>query len=175
MYYDNTPKDIISKQQINEILKSSHFYEDKLVYFIDEGKGGYDMDIVDQPTMSYYKEIIKMYNHGKTIVVRGMENYNKEISDLARSYGIGTDVHMYLNSGKGGTSFGFHHDEKDVIIHGVIGSKDYEIKREGMKLPYTTNNKRGILVKKYEEHRAISPKEECVILSFGLSNNALLG
>lgn len=169
MYFDHTPA-FLTKPDISAILSESFFYLNGLVFVLDKGYNGYNLDIVNQPAIKYQEEVQKSYGEGKTIVIKGLENYNDAISKYARSLGIGTDVHMYLVPENGDHAFGFHTDEREVVIHGVYGEKDFEIIREGIILPYSTKFDLGIVVKCGEEHRAI-PRGESAILSFGVPMN----
>ena len=169
MYYDHTPN-FLTKSDIGRMLSESHLYLQGLVFVLDRNKNGYDLNITNQSVVKYQEEVIRSYREGKTLVIKGLENYNDAISQYARNLGVGTDVHMYLVPRDGNHAFGFHTDEREVVIHGVFGEKDFEVIREGVTLPYSTKFNFGIVIKCGEQHRAI-PKGESAILSFGVPMN----
>jgi hypothetical protein len=169
MYYDHTPQ-FLDRGEIRKILSDSYFYLNGLIFVLDKYKNGYDLDITNQPVVKYQQEVEEAYRNGKTLVVRGLENYNDLISGYSRMLGVGTDVHMYLVPRNGDHAFGFHTDEREVVIHGVYGEKDFEVIREGVTLPYSTKFNCGIVINCGEQHRAI-PKGESAILSFGIPMN----
>ncbi len=166
MYYDHTPT-FLSKDDISGLLSDSHFYLSGLIYTLDKVKNGYDLDITNQPVVKYQEEVQRSFKDGKTLVIKGLENYNESISKYARELGVGTDVHMYLVPKNGDHAFGFHTDDREVLIHGVYGEKDFEIIREGITIPYSTKFNCGVVIKCGEKHRGI-PKGESAILSFGI-------
>ena len=166
MYYGHTPE-FLSKDDISSILSDSYFYLNGLVFVLDKNKNGYDLDITNQPVVKYQEEVQESFKNGKTLVIKGLETYNYNISRYAVGLGVGTDVHMYLVPKNGDHAFGFHTDEREVLIHGIYGEKDFEVIREGVALPYSTKFNFGIVIKCGEKHRAI-PKGESAILSFGI-------
>lgn len=166
MYHDHTPH-FLDKSDIAKILSDSFFYLNGLIFVLDKGKNGYDLDITNQPIVKYQEEVQRSFRNGKTLVIKGLENYNENISRYARELGVGTDVHMYLVPKNGDHAFGFHTDEREVLIHGLYGEKDFEIIREGVTLPYSIKFNFGVVIKCGEQHRAI-PKGESAILSFGI-------
>lgn len=167
MYIDHTPE-FLNKEDINNILSQSQFYLNGLIYAIDEH--GYDLDVVNQPVIDYQRQMIDAYHSGKSIVIKGLENYNESISNYARKLGYGVDVHLYIAPEKGGTAFGFHTDEREVVLHRVYGEKNYEIKRGKYTLVYHSHYDQGILIRQGEEHRAI-PMGPSAIISFGVPEN----
>lgn len=149
-------------------MRQSHFYLNGLIYAIDSN--GCDLDIVNQPVVDYQKTIVEAFKSGKSIVIKGLDNYNEKIADYARSLGFGVDVHLYIVPEVGGTAFGFHTDEREVVIHRVYGNKDYEIKRNGCILNYHMSYEQGVLIQQGVEHRAIC-KGPSAMISFGIPEN----
>ena len=170
MYYDHTPH-FIYPWEIQNVLSSSYFYASGLVFVLDKQKNGYDLNIVEQPVVKYQEEVQRSFKDGKTLVIKGLENFNENIANYARSLGLGVDVHMYLVPENGDHAFDFHVDDRDVVIHGVYGKKDFEIIRQGVILPYSpTDVTQGIVIRQGEKHRAI-PRGGSCILSFGIPLN----
>jgi hypothetical protein len=167
MYVDHSPT-FLTREDLKTILGQAHWYLSGLVFAI--GNGSYDLDVVNQPAIEYQSQMLDAYAAGQTLVIRGLENYNEAIANYARSLGHGVDVHCFLVPEKGGTAFGMHTDERDVVIHRVYGDKDYEIIRDGVTLTYHMSYDQGLLIKCGEQHRAVL-KGPSAILSFGIPEN----
>lgn len=167
MYIDHSPT-FLNRGDLKLILGQAHWYLSGLIYAIDDH--GYDLEVVNQPVIEYQRQMIDAFNSGKSLVIKGLDNYNKEIADYARSLGYGVDVHLYIVPESGGTAFGMHTDERDVVIHGVYGEKDYEIIRNGVTLTYHMKYNQGLLIRCGERHRAVV-KGPSAVLSFGIPEN----
>ncbi len=167
MYVDHSPH-FLDKTDIKKILGQAHWYLNGLIYAIDDH--GYDLEVVNQPVIDYQRQMLAAFAAGRSLVIKGLDNYNEAIANYARLLGYGVDAHLYIVPEVGGTAFGMHTDEREVVIHKVYGEKDYEIVRNGVTIPYNMSYDQGILIRCGEKHRAI-PKGPSAVLSFGIPEN----
>lgn len=165
--YVGPAKSLLTKQDVDDILNSSYFYETNKISIVEEK--GYDTDPKDIPYVEFMKQVKAAYDSGKTIVVKGLENYNEKIASYCRWLGVGVDAHMYVTP-RDGTTFGWHRDDTDVIVQRVYGDKKLLIQRDGFELPYEISDLHGIFIRQGELHKAIPIGESCII-SVGIPMN----
>lgn len=163
---------LLTREEINSILNNSHFYTNGLMFVIEEN--GYNLDLPWELKLADYMSHVRTsYWSGKTIVVKGLENYNEKIAQYSRDLGLGTDVHMYLTP-ENGTAFGFHEDDRTVHIRRIFGNKSFIIKRGGADLPYDLHDEYAVRIEQGESHRALVDGPSCH-LSFGILDNFSIG
>jgi mannose-6-phosphate isomerase-like protein (cupin superfamily) len=155
---------MITKIDFENILTSHYFFENRLIYFIRDGKDSVVNDLF--PTFdAYVKSLVTERDQSTTIKVQGIETYNKQILDhcykLTQIWNKPVDCHAYFGYGGFG-SFDIHTDPCEVCIYICEGSKQLTIDGEERLL----NTGEHIYIKKDTPHKAFNT-EDCLSLSFG--------
>jgi hypothetical protein len=158
---------LLNKSDIIRIFNSSILYEKNSFFVIEPESREYRTDLTFNSAVDYAYFIEQSYKSGKTILVKNLELFNKEITDESLKYGEFVDVHMYLVPEGGRGSFDFHSDDCSVTIKMIYGKKTFEIKKANGEL------ERHLLVEGDRldidyplEHRATPHGASC-LLSFG--------
>lgn len=155
---------MIDRTDFENILTSHYFYDNRLIYFIREGK---DTLVNDEFLTfdAYIKGLFAEKDKRTTIKVQGVETYNKQILKhcykLAEVWNKPVDCHAYFGYGGRG-SFDMHSDPCEVCIYICEGTKRITTGGEN----HVLKEGEHLYIKKQQPHQAFN-EEDCLSLSFG--------
>lgn len=154
---------MINKNDFENIITSLYFYENRLIYFICDGKDTIVND--DYPTFDLYIKALNQLEKKTTIKVQGIETYNRQIVDqcykLTEVWNKPVDCHAYFGYGGYG-SFNLHTDPCEVCIYVCEGSKRVSVDGNDRILKQGDH----IYIRQELPHQAFNI-EDCLSLSFG--------
>lgn len=163
---------LLNKQEIAEIFSSSFLYENKSFFVIDKETSSYDTKRSSKNFIEEASYVRSKFQSGHTIIVKNLESYNTKIRKKCAELGPDVDVHMYLVSEIGDSSFLFHKDDRDVLIHMLYGEKDFFFRMDSSL--HETSTKLGpceeLFIPQGQQHKAL-PKGSSCLLSFGIKKN----
>lgn len=160
---------LLKLEEIIQIFQTGYLYELGSFHFIEkENSASYDVNRDKSHFLEESKLIYNKYQNGHTIIVKNLEYFNEEIRIKAAQMGPKTDVHMYLVPPNGDTSFAYHQDTRDVLVHMVYGEKIFYIKDANTHLEtkYHLSSGKELFLPMAHWHKAIPVGASC-LLSFG--------
>mgnify|MGYP003386959587 FL=1 len=159
---------MITKQDFQNIISSTEFFERGLVYVIENQQGEYVQDYNIREKCSSYNEfldILSVLTKDKhTLKVQGIEFFNKPIYEhckkLSDHWGKPVDCHAYWGY-QGQGSFDVHTDPCEVCIYICEGSKQIDLEQ-----PNVISEGEHLYIKANAPHKATN-LTDCLSLSFG--------
>ncbi len=158
---------LLKPEDILNILSSGKLFEKASFHYIEKESKTYDQKRDKSNFLSEANLIYEKYKTGHTIIIKNLEGFNLNIRKRAAQLGANVDVHMYLVPPSGESSFPFHQDEKDVVIHMVYGEKTFILKNEEVEKSIHLQAGDELKISKDTWHRAIPQGASC-LLSFGI-------
>jgi mannose-6-phosphate isomerase-like protein (cupin superfamily) len=159
---------LLTKKEIENIFNDGFLYENNSFFVIDKNKKEYNTNLVFETYLETASYIRKYFLEGHTIVVKNLENYNKNIRHRCADLGRDVDVHMYLVPTNGEDSFNFHTDDREVIIEMIYGKKDFIFRNKETLQHHSLREGDTLKIPLGVEHKAV-PKGSSCLLSFGIN------
>jgi ribosomal protein L16 Arg81 hydroxylase len=152
---------MLTRGEVNQILSHSYFFENNL-YKVVEHNGCINALYSEEDQFSESMRLKEAYESGKSILVKGMENWNEAIRCHVDTLGGDCDVHLFI-SPENGSAIPLHQDERDVVIRMIYGHKRFT--NDGVVYPLFPGNTLLLDSKLKHKAKAMTP---CAHLSFGI-------
>jgi mannose-6-phosphate isomerase-like protein (cupin superfamily) len=158
---------LLSKEEIEGLFFNTELFLKKSFHFIDNESLTYDENR-ERGSIPEEAQFIKLkLREGHTIIIKNLESLSPTILSKCESLGENVDLHLYLVPENGNSSFDFHADDRDVLVHLVYGEKKFFIKdAEGIEKEILLEAEDELSIPKGTLHKAI-PKGASCLLSFG--------
>jgi len=160
---------LLSREDITLILQNVYLH-DIHAHFIVSPDGTYDDTLSGSTgiTPGKIEKLERAYKSGCTLVVKDVENWNEKIIKRCEEFDGATNVHLYL-SPENGSGFGWHCDDRDVYVHGQMGTKTFRVKEpDGTISQYKISEDDLLFIPYGAKHEALANERPSVHLSFGV-------
>jgi len=164
---DSFPNPLMTKIEIAELFSDSRLYELKSFQIIKKETLNYDINRDRGGFLEEACNLRKAFLSGHTIIVNNLEITHKQLREKAAKLGREVNIHLYLVPQNGSTSFPFHKDDRDVLVHLLYGTKDFEIIEQIEPVQHTLKSGDELFIKRGVQHRAIV-RGGSALLSFGM-------
>lgn len=161
---------LLTKAEIAEIFSSSYLFEKKSFFILEKETLTYNTERKSETFVQEASEVRSAFLNGHTIIVKNLEQFNSKIRNKASEIGRNVDVHMYLVHENGKSSFPFHTDDREVLIHMLYGKKKFFLKNNAKISEFLLEAGDQLSIAKGQEHQAIPMGASC-LLSFGVAGD----
>lgn len=158
---------LLTLKEINQVFNCSILLNDYKLYVVENQ----EVQVFDHADnhLDEIKRIKDAYHEGKTIVAKGLENWNEKVRGFIQWLNMpGIDVHLYA-SPKNGTSYDWHTDDRHVVVRMLFGKKKFFIKEDGKSKEYHLSKGECLFIPRGTQHKAITDGPS-YHLSFGIAN-----
>jgi ribosomal protein L16 Arg81 hydroxylase len=162
---------IISPDEVAALFASGELHQSRSFFIIEKDTGTYDTRRVQENFIAEAQAVAEAFRSGSSIIVKNLEHRTAAIRRRCAELGPRVDVHLYLVPPAGGSSFDFHTDDRDVLVHLAYGRKRFVTREQGpegvREQSFELAAGDELFIPQGVLHRAIPQGASC-LLSFGI-------
>lgn len=158
---------LLRPEEIETIFSQGWFYENASFFILDRGTLTYDALRKERSFLEEARALSRAFQEGNSIIVKNLEGLNQQIRMRCAELGPRVDAHLYLVPPRGGSSFDFHRDDRDVRVNLAYGKKRFITLEDGTEHIWDLSAGDELAIPMGVLHRAV-PLGPSALISFGI-------